>query len=101
MHKVYHSDQGAESCPDIPPWNAVGGFYALLRPFLLFILTALFPRLPQGESVPADPVLREFVQRVRSEVRIGDTVAVTDEMFSGMRETMKEFPKVCTAPHRL
>ena len=51
--------------------------------------------------LPADPMLQQFVQRVRSEARIGDEVPVTDEMFSEMRATMKQYPKVCTAPHRL
>ena len=71
------------------------------RPLLLLAVAGFSQQLTRTELVPADPMLQEFVQRVRIEARTGSVVEVTDEMFSEMRRTMKEFPKVCTAPHRL
>lgn len=73
----------------------------LFRPFLLIVLAVLFPQLTRRELVPADPLLQEFVNRVRVEARIGSEVPMTDDMFTEMRQTMKQFPKVCSAPHRL
>ncbi len=72
-----------------------------LRPLLLIVLTGFLPQLTRRELAPVDPMFREFVQRMRSEARTGGEVPVTDGMFSEMRATMKQFPKVCTAPHRL
>lgn len=73
----------------------------LFRPFLLIVWAALFPQFTRRELVPADPLLQEFVNRVRLQARMGGEVPMTDEMFTEMRQTMKQFPKVCSAPHRL
>jgi hypothetical protein len=36
---------------------------------------------------------------VRQDARVGEQVPLTDELFSKMRETFKEYPAVCSKPH--
>jgi hypothetical protein len=70
-----------------------------LKPTLLLALIAFPAQMTQMALSPADEVLQEYAQRVRQDARVGEQVPLTDELFSKMRETFKEYPAVCSKPH--
>ncbi|HEY2121460.1 MAG TPA: hypothetical protein VGH37_19920 [Candidatus Acidoferrum sp.] len=70
-----------------------------LKPILLLALIAFPAQMAQMALSPADELLQEYAQRVRQDARVGEQVSLTDEMFSKMRETFKEYPAICSKPH--
>lgn len=56
-------------------------------------------RATQRELVRADRMLQEFAQRARREARLGEPIPFTEEMYTKLHETIKEYPSVCTKPH--
>jgi hypothetical protein len=65
----------------------------------LLTLAGFSARPTFQELIPADYLMQQFVQRARGEARLGPQVPVTDDLFTQIRESIKDYPTVCTKPH--
>lgn len=70
-----------------------------MKPLLLVGLAGFAARPTRVELMPADAMLQIYAQRARQDAVTGNEIQVTDEMFTKIRETFKEYPIVCSKPH--